>query len=61
LLLHVADMGTLFQELHPNLLIHLFAKNDLYLSIGKHGTTFNIQPDNVLQFFALFCHRTSNG
>jgi hypothetical protein len=27
-------MVTLLQELHPNLLIHLFAKNDLYLSIN---------------------------
>jgi hypothetical protein len=46
-------MVTLLQELHPNLLIHLFAKNDLYLSINN-GTTFNIQPDNMLQFFCRF-------
>jgi hypothetical protein len=44
-------MVTLLQELHPNLLIHLFAKNDF---INKHGTTFNIQPDNMLQFFCRF-------
>jgi hypothetical protein len=38
----VGEVGTLFQELHPNLLIHLFAKNDLYLSINMAQLlTFN--------------------
>jgi hypothetical protein len=38
----VGEMGTLFQELHPNLLIHLLAKNDLYLSINMAQLlTFN--------------------
>jgi hypothetical protein len=48
-------MVTLLQELHPNLLIHLFAKNDLYLSINMAQLlTFN--PLMCSNFsVALFC------
>jgi hypothetical protein len=53
-------MVTLLQELYPNLLIHLFAKNDLYLSINMAQLlTFN--PIICSNFSAaLFCHRSSN-
>jgi hypothetical protein len=46
-------MVTLLQELHPNLLIHLFAKNDLYLSINMAQLlTFNpIMCSNFSLYF----------
>jgi hypothetical protein len=55
------EYGHFMQELHPNLLIHLFAKNDLYLSINMAQLlTFN--PIMCSNFsVALFCHRISNG